>query len=196
MVRSILEDQLGTLEDIRGRNLTCYVWKQIENSNFLKTRVCSVLYIVSTVIGWWSGLGRRSGYLVHHNTRMPLTTVKTEDLFPPSRLFTTRILYKELKEHYTTLKVSAASAWWERTRVLRTPLNHVVRILFSVDVRRASKDNDCTICRNTIQDADCVRLLPSCSHYFHLDCIDQWLPYQDTCPLCKDSTRCNTHGRS
>jgi hypothetical protein len=49
------------------------------------------------------------------------------------------------------------------------------------------------ICWN---DEDCVRLLPSCSHYFHLDCIDQWLPYQATCPLCRGSTRRNTHGRS
>ena len=53
MVRSIIEDQLGTLENIRGHDLVCYVCQHIENSNFLKTRCeCSVLYIVPTMIGW------------------------------------------------------------------------------------------------------------------------------------------------
>jgi hypothetical protein len=197
MVRSIIEDQLGTLEDIRGNDLAYYVWQQIENSNFLKTHcVCLVLYIVPTMISWRSGLGRRSGHLINHNTHMQLTIVKTEDFLPPSCFFTTQILYKELKEHYMMLNVSAMSSWWERTWVLIIPLNHVVGIIFPVDMRRVSKDNNCSICWNSIHDAECVRLLPLCSHYFHLDCIDQWLPYQDTCPLCKGSTPHNTHGIS
>ncbi|KAJ3700188.1 hypothetical protein LUZ61_003893 [Rhynchospora tenuis] len=46
---------------------------------------------------------------------------------------------------------------------------------------------DCAVCLTEFDDDDMLRLLPACNHVFHLNCIDTWLEYHVTCPLC----RCN-----
>ncbi|CAL9247225.1 unnamed protein product [Arabidopsis halleri] len=46
---------------------------------------------------------------------------------------------------------------------------------------------DCAVCLNEFSDADKLRLLPVCSHAFHLHCIDTWLLSNSTCPLCRRS---------
>nr|XP_027127143.1 RING-H2 finger protein ATL16-like [Coffea arabica] len=47
--------------------------------------------------------------------------------------------------------------------------------------------NKCVVCLNEFQDQDMLRLLPKCSHAFHLDCIDIWLQSNANCPLCRTS---------
>lgn len=44
---------------------------------------------------------------------------------------------------------------------------------------------DCAICLCEFQSDDQLRLLPSCGHAFHTDCIDTWLLSHSTCPLCR-----------
>ncbi|KAJ0892586.1 putative transcription factor C2H2 family [Helianthus annuus] len=39
----------------------------------------------------------------------------------------------------------------------------------------------------SITGEDKLRLLPKCSHAFHMDCIDTWLLSHSTCPLCRGS---------
>eukprot|EP00249_Psilotum_nudum_P014944 c25082_g1_i1 orf=529-2031(+) len=46
---------------------------------------------------------------------------------------------------------------------------------------------DCAVCLCEFQSEDRLRLLPKCSHAFHLDCIDTWLLSHSTCPLCRRS---------
>ncbi|KAL1192812.1 RING-H2 finger protein ATL48 [Cardamine amara subsp. amara] len=46
---------------------------------------------------------------------------------------------------------------------------------------------DCAVCLNEFSDTDKLRLLPVCSHAFHLHCIDTWLLSNSTCPLCRQS---------
>ncbi|KAI3456930.1 hypothetical protein Pfo_013593 [Paulownia fortunei] len=46
-------------------------------------------------------------------------------------------------------------------------------------------DNSCAICLQDLKDRESTRLLPSCRHFFHLDCIDEWLTRQGTCPICR-----------
>ncbi|KAG0004820.1 hypothetical protein BGZ65_012619 [Modicella reniformis] len=42
----------------------------------------------------------------------------------------------------------------------------------------------CPICLCDYEDLEELRHLP-CDHYFHKDCVDEWLKLKRTCPLCK-----------
>lgn len=46
---------------------------------------------------------------------------------------------------------------------------------------------DCAVCLCEFEGDDQLRLLPKCSHAFHIDCIDTWLLSNSTCPLCRSS---------
>ncbi|CAA7406639.1 unnamed protein product [Spirodela intermedia] len=44
---------------------------------------------------------------------------------------------------------------------------------------------DCSVCLGEFQEGEALRLLPKCTHAFHLPCIDMWLRSHSTCPLCR-----------
>lgn len=44
---------------------------------------------------------------------------------------------------------------------------------------------DCAVCLCEFSEQDKLRLLPLCSHAFHMNCIDTWLLSNSTCPLCR-----------
>ncbi|KAD4983199.1 hypothetical protein E3N88_19870 [Mikania micrantha] len=44
---------------------------------------------------------------------------------------------------------------------------------------------DCAVCLCEFTQKDNLRLLPLCSHAFHMHCIDTWLLSNSTCPLCR-----------
>ncbi|EOA32222.1 hypothetical protein CARUB_v10015481mg [Capsella rubella] len=46
---------------------------------------------------------------------------------------------------------------------------------------------DCPVCLCEFETEDKLRLLPECSHAFHVDCIDTWLLSHSTCPLCRSN---------
>eukprot|EP00262_Sarcandra_glabra_P021536 TRINITY_DN9172_c1_g1_i1.p1 TRINITY_DN9172_c1_g1~~TRINITY_DN9172_c1_g1_i1.p1 ORF type:complete len:475 (+),score=91.34 TRINITY_DN9172_c1_g1_i1:112-1536(+) len=46
---------------------------------------------------------------------------------------------------------------------------------------------DCAVCLCEFESNDKLRLLPKCSHAFHVECIDTWLLSHSTCPLCRGS---------
>ncbi|KAH7840229.1 hypothetical protein Vadar_014371 [Vaccinium darrowii] len=45
----------------------------------------------------------------------------------------------------------------------------------------------CSICLADYEETDVLRLLPECSHLFHLKCVDPWLRLKHTCPICRNS---------
>ncbi|XP_010542349.1 PREDICTED: RING-H2 finger protein ATL60 [Tarenaya hassleriana] len=45
---------------------------------------------------------------------------------------------------------------------------------------------ECAVCLSDLVDGDNARLLPSCSHGFHVDCIDMWFQSHSTCPVCRN----------
>ncbi|GMH10690.1 hypothetical protein Nepgr_012531 [Nepenthes gracilis] len=44
---------------------------------------------------------------------------------------------------------------------------------------------DCAVCLCEFYEKDKLKLLPLCSHAFHINCIDTWLLSNSTCPLCR-----------
>ncbi|XP_059640873.1 putative RING-H2 finger protein ATL21A [Cornus florida] len=49
------------------------------------------------------------------------------------------------------------------------------------------QDGTCPICLSEYQPKDTLRTIPDCDHYFHANCIDEWLRMNSTCPLCRNS---------
>ncbi|KAK8587400.1 hypothetical protein V6N13_086386 [Hibiscus sabdariffa] len=45
--------------------------------------------------------------------------------------------------------------------------------------------SDCSVCLSEFQEDESLRLLPKCSHAFHVHCIDAWLSSHSNCPLCR-----------
>ncbi|XVE73314.1 hypothetical protein DITRI_Ditri11bG0107800 [Diplodiscus trichospermus] len=44
---------------------------------------------------------------------------------------------------------------------------------------------ECAVCLREFEDDETLRLLPKCSHVFHPVCIEAWLAYHVTCPVCR-----------
>ncbi|KAL4565296.1 hypothetical protein LXL04_029384 [Taraxacum kok-saghyz] len=44
---------------------------------------------------------------------------------------------------------------------------------------------DCSVCLGEFQEDESIKLLPKCSHAFHVYCIDTWLKTHSNCPLCR-----------
>ncbi|KAL5541295.1 hypothetical protein UlMin_042517 [Ulmus minor] len=46
--------------------------------------------------------------------------------------------------------------------------------------------NTCSICLSEYKAKEALRTIPDCGHYFHDDCIVEWLKLNATCPLCRN----------
>ncbi|XVF68483.1 hypothetical protein PTKIN_Ptkin11bG0006400 [Pterospermum kingtungense] len=44
---------------------------------------------------------------------------------------------------------------------------------------------ECVICLSPFEDDDVGRNLPKCGHGFHVECIDKWLHFHSSCPICR-----------
>ncbi|GMH27347.1 hypothetical protein Nepgr_029190 [Nepenthes gracilis] len=44
---------------------------------------------------------------------------------------------------------------------------------------------DCAVCLEEIESEQPARLVPGCSHGFHLQCADAWLSLHSVCPVCR-----------
>nr|XP_043628753.1 putative RING-H2 finger protein ATL21A [Erigeron canadensis] len=53
--------------------------------------------------------------------------------------------------------------------------------------RLAKDDGTCPICLSDYKPKEEVRTIPECNHYFHAECIDEWLKLNATCPICRNS---------
>ncbi|XP_020233290.1 E3 ubiquitin-protein ligase RING1 [Cajanus cajan] len=75
--------------------------------------------------------------------------------------------------------------WYIRTVGLQQSL------IDSITVFRYRKEDgiidatDCSVCLGEFQHDQSLRLLPKCSHAFHIPCIDTWLTSHKNCPLCR-----------
>ncbi|KAF3439239.1 hypothetical protein FNV43_RR17514 [Rhamnella rubrinervis] len=64
-------------------------------------------------------------------------------------------------------------------------------IIDSITVLKYKKDDglvegtECAVCLSEFEEDESLRLLPKCSHAFHIPCIDTWLRSHKNCPLCR-----------
>ncbi|KAG8719615.1 hypothetical protein FRC08_002425 [Ceratobasidium sp. 394] len=49
----------------------------------------------------------------------------------------------------------------------------------------AKAESRCPICLDDYEQEDVVALIKGCSHWFHKECIQQWLGNSRTCPVCR-----------
>ncbi|RZC91386.1 hypothetical protein C5167_027447 [Papaver somniferum] len=62
------------------------------------------------------------------------------------------------------------------------------RILLDEKLRLPNpNDTTCSICISEYLPTETLKIIPSCNHYFHAKCIDQWLSMSSTCPVCRES---------
>ncbi|XP_071739198.1 putative RING-H2 finger protein ATL53 [Rutidosis leptorrhynchoides] len=54
-------------------------------------------------------------------------------------------------------------------------------------------NSDCSVCLSEFEDDESLKLLPKCSHAFHVSCIDTWLRSHKNCPLCRALVFKNDH---
>ncbi|XP_054778742.1 E3 ubiquitin-protein ligase ATL6-like [Prosopis cineraria] len=52
-------------------------------------------------------------------------------------------------------------------------------------LKRGSAALECAVCLGEFDHHDRLRLLPTCNHVFHPECIDAWLASHVTCPVCR-----------
>ncbi|XVF40772.1 hypothetical protein PTKIN_Ptkin01aG0142500 [Pterospermum kingtungense] len=54
---------------------------------------------------------------------------------------------------------------------------------------RGRLESECCICLGVFEDGEKVKVLPSCKHSYHSECVDRWLSAESSCPLCRASLR-------
>lgn len=52
---------------------------------------------------------------------------------------------------------------------------------------RSSGNAECVVCLEVFQSGDRCRVIPACSHAFHVQCADPWLSQCSFCPICRRS---------
>lgn len=63
-------------------------------------------------------------------------------------------------------------------------LNSIPVVAFNPD---EFKDGlECAVCLCEVCEGEKARILPKCSHGFHVECIDMWFQSHATCPLCRN----------
>ncbi|KAI8810497.1 hypothetical protein BJ742DRAFT_800589 [Cladochytrium replicatum] len=76
------------------------------------------------------------------------------------------------------------------THAYPPPPNRAMSVRSRASTLRDPTKPLCSICLERFDDGDAVRILPSCEHVFHKECVDVWLAEQScACPLCRVDLR-------
>ncbi|XP_076812494.1 RING finger protein 11-like isoform X2 [Clavelina lepadiformis] len=75
----------------------------------------------------------------------------------------------------------------EKVRVAQREglIDHLPRNTWDENHVANKKVRECCICMIDFEQDEPIRYLP-CMHYYHLDCIDDWLMRSFTCPTCME----------
>lgn len=62
---------------------------------------------------------------------------------------------------------------------------HISWVRSNVDM--GNLPTECSICLGVFINEDKLKVLPECCHPFHGECLDKWLRFRSSCPLCRAS---------
>ncbi|KAJ7968263.1 RING-H2 finger protein [Quillaja saponaria] len=75
--------------------------------------------------------------------------------------------------------------WYIRTIGLQQSIISSITVLKYKKEEGLIEGTDCSVCLSEFEENETVRLLPKCSHAFHIPCIDTWLRSHTNCPMCR-----------
>lgn len=91
----------------------------------------------------------------------------------------------------TTINLQSAIA---TTGLNRATIDSYPKIVLGESKRLPNpNDGTCPICLSDYQPKETLRTIPECNHYFHAECIDEWLKLNATCPLCRNTPDGSLH---
>lgn len=79
----------------------------------------------------------------------------------------------------------AREPWFVSTNGLDEAL---IRSIATIKYKRGEglvEGVECSVCLSEFVEDERLRLLPKCSHAFHVRCIDTWLKCHSNCPMCR-----------
>ncbi|GAA0157422.1 hypothetical protein LIER_14692 [Lithospermum erythrorhizon] len=75
--------------------------------------------------------------------------------------------------------------WYIRTVGLQQSVIDEIDVFVFKKGEGLVEGSDCSVCLSEFDEDENLRLLPKCSHAFHIHCIDTWLRSHTNCPLCR-----------
>ena len=75
--------------------------------------------------------------------------------------------------------------WYIRTLGLQQSVINSIRVCKYRSGDGLVEGTECSVCLSEFQEDETLRLLPKCSHAFHIPCIDTWLRSHTNCPMCR-----------
>ncbi|KAK7393677.1 hypothetical protein VNO78_22240 [Psophocarpus tetragonolobus] len=80
---------------------------------------------------------------------------------------------------------STAYSTVSETRGLEEAVIRLIPVIQYKPEEGGTHFGECSVCLSEFQQNEKLRVIPNCSHVFHIDCIDAWLQNNGHCPLCR-----------
>ncbi|KAJ0983893.1 hypothetical protein J5N97_002249 [Dioscorea zingiberensis] len=89
---------------------------------------------------------------------------------------------------YQTATPAASRSQMQSAGLDAATIKSLPVLIHQTDDQSASADEfQCSICLANLVNGEKVKVMPSCSHAFHPECVDRWLQAHSSCPLCRAS---------
>ncbi|KAI7725277.1 hypothetical protein M8C21_026075 [Ambrosia artemisiifolia] len=98
--------------------------------------------------------------------------------------------YSETETHHQSIdffSISIIPRPPSRTGLDGATIESYPKTMLGESCRLPNDDKACVICLSDYKAKESLRTIPECNHYFHADCIDEWLRLNATCPVCRNT---------
>ncbi|KAL3625219.1 RING-H2 finger protein atl80 [Castilleja foliolosa] len=113
-------------------------------------------------------------------TSPPPSSIPVRELIPYSIIMAVLILALMCMVIIRRFRIRSANGANKglKKKVLKSLPKQTVELL-------ADQHSECAICLEELVVGEEIRVLPQCSHSFHVGCIDMWLKSHSSCPSCR-----------